>query len=206
MLKRISFRSHTVPGPQIRAFLVAASVLMAATTPALAQQPPLQWQPMREAAFNAPKASPTASPQEHALVQRLWASELAGTGEMEPGVRYSSAALLGTAQASGQHFVFTIYARAGYEPCEPAQNGAKVVYSHWVCPMRVARLQGDQDPALTVRELAGYCMLWGDSKDAPRTQNRVEYAYDAKAATLHLRTVEHGKVVPQCSRSVHLAG
>lgn len=203
---RTSYRLPSLRDAHIRAVFTIASLLTAAAGPTLAQQPALQWQPMREAAFNAPRARPTASPQEHAVLQRLWAKELAGAREMELGVPYPSAALLGTAQAAGQHFVFTIYARAGYEPCQPAQNGASVEYSHWVCPLRVARLQDAQDQALTVLELPGYCMLWGDNTDAPRAQNRVEFAYEAKAATLHLRTVEHGKVVPQCSRSVRLAG
>lgn len=185
---------------------VAAIVLMTATASSIAQQPTLQWQPMREAAFNATNARPTASPQEHALLQRLWAAEIAGARERRPGVRYPSAALIGTVQTADRQFVFSTYARAGYEACEPAENGASAVYSFWVCPMRVARLQGADGSTLTVRELPGFCMVWGDDEDAPRARNHVEYAYDVKHATLHLRTVEHGKVVPQCSRSVRLEG
>ena len=187
--------------------LVAAALLVVTTaTPSVAQHSSLQWQPMREAAFNSPKARPTATAQEHSLLQRLWAKEIAGAREMQPGVPYPSTALIGTVQAGAEHFVFTSYARAGYEACEPAENGASTVFSHWVCPLRVARLQDVQAQAPMVRELSGYCMVWGDSTDAPRARNRVEYAYDVKAATLHLRTIEHGKVVPQCSRSIRLQG
>lgn len=186
--------------------VVAALLLMAAATPSVSQQSSLQWQPMREAAFNAPKARPTATAQEHSLLQRLWANEISGAREMQPGVPYPSAALIGTIQAGAEHFVFTSYARAGYEACKPAENGASTVFSHWVCPLRVARLQDGQAQAPMVRELSGYCMVWGDSTDAPRARNRVEYAYDAKVATLHLRTIEHGKVVPQCNRTIQLQG
>lgn len=186
--------------------VVAALLLVAAVSPLVAQQSSLQWQPMREAAFNAPKARPTATAQEHALLQRLWAKEIAAAREMQPGVLYPSAALIGTVQAGAEHFVFTSYARAGYEACEPAENGASTFFSHWMCPMRVARLQDGQAQAPMVRELSGYCMVWGDSTDAPRARNRVEYAFDAKAATLHMRTIEQGKVVPQCNRTIRLQG
>jgi hypothetical protein len=186
--------------------VVAALLVVAAASPSVAQQPSLQWQPMREAAFNAPKAKPTATAQEHSVLQRLWAKEIAGAREMQPGLPYPSAALIGTVQAGLEHFVFTSYARAGYEACEPAENGASTVFSHWMCPMRIARLQDGQAQAPMVRELSGYCMVWGDSADAPRARNRVEYAYDVKAATLHLRAIEHGKVVPRCNRSIRLQG
>jgi hypothetical protein len=97
--------------------------------------------------------------------------------------------------------VFSSYARAGYDQCQQAENGAKVAYSHWVCPLRVARTEAGK---VSVQDFPGYCMLWGDDEDAPRSSNRVEYAYDARTATLRLRTIEHGKVVPQCNRSLRL--
>lgn len=180
---------------------LASSALLA--TMAQAQQSALQWLPMREAGFHAPNASPTATEQEHALLQRIWSRELAGAREIAPGTRYPSAALIGTVDTPGAQMVFSIYARAGYEKCQPAENGATVEYSHWVCPLRVVRTEAGKP---VVRDLPGYCMLWGDDPDAPREKNRVEYAYDAKTATVRFRTLEHGKVLPQCSRTLRIQG
>jgi hypothetical protein len=181
--------------------LALAGALAAAV--AQAQQPALQWQPMREAAFHAPSATPTASDDEHKLLARIWLRELAGAGEMIPGTQYPSAVLIGALDTGAAHVVFSSYARAGYDQCQQAENGAKVAYSHWVCPLRVARTEAGK---VSVQDFPGYCMLWGDDEDAPRSRNRVEYAYDARTATLRLRTIEHGKVVPQCNRSLHLRG
>ena len=183
-------------------FYLALSGVLAAAA-AQAQQPALQWQPMREAAFHAPSATPTASDDEHKLLARIWSRELAGAGEMSPGTRFPSAALIGTIDTGAAQVVFSSYARAGYDKCQQAENGAKVEYSHWVCPLRVARTEAGK---VVVQDFAGYCMLWGDDEDAPRSRNRVEYAYDARSATLKLRTIEHGKVVPQCKRSLRMQG
>ena len=185
-----------------RAFSCLAAGFLLATT-VQAQQAETQWLPMREAGFNAPNANPTATAQEHALLQRIWAQELAGAREMEPGTRFPSAVLIGTVDAPGAQMVFTIYARAGYDKCQPAENGAKVEYSHWVCSLRVVRTVADKP---VVRDFPGYCMLWGDYPDAPREKNRVEYAYEASTATIRFRTLEHGKVVPQCNRRLRVQG
>lgn len=185
--------------------LAAAVVaLMASAAGGAHAQGALTWTTMREAAFNSPRdqATATATAEDHAVLQRLWARELAGAEKMDSGQPYPSAVLVGNVEiAPKTQVMFSIYSRAGYEPCEPAANGAKQVYNHWVCPMRVVKLDGDK-PA--IKDFPGYCMLWGDSQTAPRSANHVEYAYDPKKSTLHLRTLEHGKVVSKCSRSVRL--
>lgn len=190
----------TLARRRIYTALVAGAL---AASAAQAQQKPLQWQPMREAAFHSPYSNPTASAQEHALLQKIWARELADAGEMSPGTPYPSAVLMGTVETPAARLVFSSYARARYDKCQPAENGANVEYSHWVCPLRVARTEGNK---LVVRDLPGYCIVWGNDPDAPREKNHVEYAYDAKSATLRFRTIEHGKVLPRCSRSLRLQG
>ncbi|CAN7763688.1 hypothetical protein LJR039_007207 [Pseudorhodoferax sp. LjRoot39] len=182
----------------------AVATLLASTTSSAHAQGALTWTTMREAAFNSPRdqATATATAEDHAVLQKLWAKELAGAGTMGNGEPFPSAVLVGNVEvAPSTQLMFSIYSRAGYEACREAANGAKQVYSHWVCPMRVVRLTNGQP---SVRDFSGYCMVWGDDQDAPRSANHVEYAYDARKPTLHLRTLEHGKVVSRCSRSLRL--
>jgi hypothetical protein len=187
-----------------RNLAAAVVAVMASAAGAAHAQGALTWATMREAAFNSPRdqATATASAEDHAVLQRLWAKELAGPGRMAGGEPLPSAVLVGNVEiAPKTQLMFSIYARAGYEACQEAANGAKQVYSHWICPMRVVKLTDGQP---SVRDFPGYCMVWGDDQDAPRSANHVEYAYDPRKGTLHLRTLEHGKVVSRCSRSLRL--
>lgn len=184
--------------------VAAVAALLASAAGSAHAQGALTWTTMREAAFNSPRdqATATATAEDHAILQRLWTKELLGAGQMGTGEPFPSAVLIGNVEiAPSTQLMFSIYSRAGYEACREAANGGKQVYSHWVCPMRVVKLTGGQP---FVRDFPGYCMVWGDDQDAPRSANHVEYAYDARKSTLHLRTLEHGKVVSRCSRSLRI--
>ncbi|WP_404299047.1 hypothetical protein [Alicycliphilus denitrificans] len=154
------------------------------------------WQPMREAVFDSSNFPSTASPEDRAIAQRIWANELMARLKDEqrflPGF-----ALIGDVREGEKRIVFSMFAAAASEHCEPAANGAAVQDIFVECRMRVV---GWPPTGRHIAELPGYCMIYGGD----HKKNRVEYRYDTSAQTLHFRTIQFGKVVPACSRALKL--
>jgi hypothetical protein len=161
------------------------------------------WTGVHEVYFEAQGRADTATPEERALASRLWRHEL-GNARKRQGVVDASFVILGTAQLPQGRFVFGILDRAGNPACEPAANGRSASDIFSVCPLRVAKVL--PDGALSpYKEFAGYCMLFGDDSFNPRVSNRVEYQVDAAKGVVRFRTLQRGKAVPACGRTLKLS-
>lgn len=154
------------------------------------------WQPMREAVFDKPRLPSTATEEDRAMAQRIWGIELAARRSDSQGM-FPGFVLIGDVREGSKRIVFSMYAAAGSEYCDPAANGAAAKDIFVECRMRVANWPYS---GRHMAELPGYCMIYAASE----TNSRVEYRYETAAQTVHLRTIQFGKVVPQCSRALKL--
>lgn len=189
--------------------VVATMLVLAAVGSARAQRaepaPPgdAVWQPVREVVFNSTTFASTGTSQDRALMAKLWAKELSGAQRTPAGDSLPGFALVATVRRNGVDYVLTMFNRAGPDTgCDMPGNGAQDL--HATCPLRVAQMQGGD--VLAGRSFPGYCMLAGlfDSGETARRLNRMEYAYDERAGVVRLRTIEHGRIVAACSRSIRL--
>lgn len=89
-----------------------------------------------------------------------------------------------------------MFSAGGVDSCDPAANGAAASDIFEVCRLRVTGWPQATHPV----DLPGYCMIAG-----PRDNNsRTEYRYDTPTQTVQFRTIQFGKVVPSCTRSLKL--
>lgn len=179
---------------------VAAALLLASA--AHGQPSSAAWQPMRELVFDSTVFTSTGSTADREVMQAMWAQELSkprGTGV--GGRKLPAFTLLGDVTPSGrQRIVFSMFAAAGDSRCEDAANGASANDIYNVCVMRV--MSWPPSAGETSTELPGYCMMFGDND---RRRNRTEYRVDAgQPLTVHFRTMQYGKTVPACNRSLRL--
>lgn len=164
-----------------------------------------EWQPVREVVFNSMTFTSTGSAKDRSLMAKLWADQLSGAQWTRSGESLPSFALVATVKRQGLDYVLTMFNRAGPgTECEMPGNGAAVHDLHAICPLRVVQMQDGK--VLASRSFPDYCMLAGlvDSGPTARSLNHMEFAYDVHAGLLRLRTIEHGRVVAACSRSVRL--
>lgn len=154
------------------------------------------WQPMRKAVFDGTNFISTASPEDRVIAQRIWDHELMARLKDEQGY-LPGFALVGDVREGDKRIVFSMFAAAASEHCEPAANGASAHDIFVECRMRVT---GWPLTGRKIAELPGYCMIHsGDLQ-----KNRVEYRYDTAAQTVHFRTFQYGKLVPKCARALKL--
>ncbi len=162
----------------------------------------LNWKWMNEAVFNSRNLPSSATAQERALAANIWATQLQQLVVIGTGQRAPSFVLVGTAEKDGGRYVFTMFTRAG--TCENPPNGsagAEQMYAK--CPLRVTMFAPDGQSRS--QDFEGYCYLNLDDSDAPRAKNHTEVAFDRRTSTAYFRTIQHGKTVPQCNRSIRLA-
>ena len=163
--------------------------------------PNLNWQWMDEVTFDL-KPRQTGTESERAAAAAIWAKELAEAVQPKSGRRDPSFVLIASTMVRGATYVFSIYDRAGYG-CEPPPNGsagADHMYSR--CPLRVTMLGGQGQSSS--RDFAGYCALNGASSENPRATNHTEFAFDPRSSIAYFRVIQHGRVVPECVRSVRI--
>ncbi|WP_313569356.1 hypothetical protein [Comamonas terrigena] len=180
-----------------RAAVVALAV--AAAVSALAQPQASSnagWKAMHEAVFDRPGLPTTATKEEREIAQALWATELSARERTSAGLM-SAYALVGDVREGAKRIVFSMYASGDDPSCDAAPNGADASDIFVRCRMRVASWPPSGAPAAS---LPGYCMIFAASE----TNSRIEYRYDRSAQTLQFRTIQFGKVVPSCSRSLKL--
>jgi hypothetical protein len=168
-------------------------------------QPPagLKWQMMREIVFNSKIFASTGTPEDRALLEKIWAKELAGT-EKSPldGSLLPSFSLVGTIEHAGDKFLITMYNRAGSDCIQPG-NGRGMVDMYATCSLRLIWWPNGKPPVEKVLPI-NYCMLTGDDKYNPRAQNHNEYAFDERTGVIYLRLIQHGRIVPQCNRGIRV--
>lgn len=162
------------------------------------------WTGMHEVYFHAQGRIDTATADERAIASRLWHHELTRARTGPGGEVDASFVILGVAELKRGRFVFGILDRAGNPACEPAANGRHASDIFSVCPLRVAELLPDGSLSRH-REFAGYCMVFGDDQFNPRALNRVEYQLDPRAGVVRFRTLQRGKAVAACNRTLKLS-
>jgi len=184
------------------------SAILAATATAQVQQnvkPPagLQWQQMNEIVFNSTNLSSTGTDEERTLLAKIWAKEIQGT-QKSPinGSLLPSFALIGSVAHQDETVVLSIFDRAGYSCIAPG-NGRDMINIYATCPLRIVRLLSNNQAK--VQNLpTNFCMIFGDDPNTPRTKNHNEYAYDEHTGIVYLRTIQYGKVVPECNRAIQV--
>lgn len=151
---------------------------------------------MHEAVFDSTVWPATATQEDVHIVQKLWAKELAARHQTPTGP-LPGFALIGDVREGAKRIVFSMFSAGGAPSCESAPNGSASSDIYVECRMRVSSWPAS---AAQVIDLPGYCMIFAASE----THSRVEYRYDTPARTLHFRTIQFGKVVPRCTRSLKL--
>lgn len=154
------------------------------------------WRQMREAVFDQARLPSTAPEEDRAMAQRIWGTELAARRSDQWGP-LPGFVLIGDVREGSKRIVFSMYAAAESEHCDPAANGAGAKDIFVECRMRVTHWPYT---GRHMAELPGYCMIYAASE----TNSRVEYRYESAAQTVQFRTIQFGKVVPQCSRALKL--
>jgi hypothetical protein len=164
-----------------------------------AQTSDLQWHWMNEAVVDGPNFKSSATRNEQRLMETVWAKEIAAAPSNARG-RSPSFILVSSVKLDEDTYVFSLYDRAAYAPCEPPPNGRAATRLYSVCPLRVIRF--DAAGKGSSRDYPGFCRLNLDFPDTPRAKTHTEYAVDPHTATVYLRVVQYGKVVPQCGRAL----
>ncbi|MDH1501383.1 hypothetical protein [Comamonas terrigena] len=154
------------------------------------------WKVMHEAVFDRPGMSSTATQEERDIVKFLWAREFAAREQTHTGPM-SAYALVGDVREGTKRIVFSMFASGDDPSCDAAPNGADANDIYVRCRMRVSSWPPSGAPAAA---LPGYCMIFAASE----TNSRIEYRYDSGSQTVQFRTIQFGKVVPNCSRSLKL--
>lgn len=185
------------------AVAVAAAALAIGVSAQGVQAPAgLQWQQMHSIWFNTTVFSSTGTPEEKELLGKIWAKEISGSMKNQNGSLFPSSALIGNIEQNGIKIIFTMYNRAGSDCMQPG-NGQGMVDMYATCPLRVIRLSGNDKP-IVVDLPVNFCMLDVDDEHNPRSKNHNEYALDARAGVIYLRTIQYGKVVPACNRALQV--
>ena len=190
--------------------VLAACMLALVTLMAHGQQdrpasPPagLQWQWMGEAVIDSPNFKSSANDNELKLLKTIWAKEIAASRPDGKGGRFPSFILVGSVTNGPDVYVLSLYNRAFYESCEDPPNDRSATRMYSICPLRVNRF--DKAGTGEFREFPGFCYLNLDSSDSPRAKNHTEYAVDPRTGIAYFRVIQHGKLVPECNRSVPLS-
>lgn len=154
---------------------------------------------MNKAVFDWPELPSSVTEEERAILQKLWAQELAARHKTPSGY-LPGFALIGSVREGAKSIVFSMFGAGGIESCDPAPNGAAARDIYQECRMRVASWPTGKQGVPLVVNLPGYCMVF----DISHTNSRTEYRYDRTAQVVQFRTIQYGQVVPDCSRSLKL--
>lgn len=194
---------------RIRTMAVALAILSAGAVPmAHAQEvkPPsgLTWTMMKEVVFNSTNFSSTGSETDRKMAQQIWGKEIARDAAGDSNGPYPSFVLISTVPYGDEQLFFSIYSSALQSTCESPPNGRDQTQLYSKCPMRVVKVVPPGKSA--TQDFPDYCMLFGDSKDNPRVKNHVEFALDNRQGTTYFRTVQYGKIAPECDRAINIKG
>ena len=193
----------------LRTFSIAAftSAVLATTATAQIQQnarPPadLKWEQMHVLNFNTTNFPDIGTPEEKTLLSKIWKKEINSPRDPVDGSLMLSTATIGTIQYKGGVVVLTMF-NSAFSNCIQPGNGRGMVDMYATCPLRIVRIfEGVQPTAQNLP--AKFCMLDIDDSHNPHEKNHDEYAFDARTGIVYLRTIQYGKVVPECNRAIQI--
>lgn len=150
---------------------------------------------MNKEVFDWAEISSSATEEERAILQKLWAQELAARHKTSSGY-LPGFALIGEVREGSKRIVFSMFGAGGVDSCDGAANGAAAYDVYEVCRLRVTEWPQAERPV----DLPGYCMIAG-TNDA---EGWIEYSYNKRARNVQFRAIQFGQVVPSCSRILKL--
>ena len=186
---------------------VLTGIVLSATAQAQPQnphqnvQPPagLKWQWMHDAAFNADNIFiTTALNEEKELLAKIWSKEINSTGLMNDGSRYPSFVVIGNIAYKNNKITLTMF-NSFNSTCLQPGNGRGMVDMYATCSLKLIWWPPSKS-GIEKNLPVNFCMLYGDDSHNPRSKNHNEYAFDEHTGILYLRTIQYGKVVPDCNR------
>lgn len=131
-------------------------------------------------------------------MKALWAAELAAPRDNGSGQKLPAFTLMGDAEVSGRRLIFSMFSAAESELCEGPGNGSGMNDIYSVCTMRVAFWPKGVLPPFDVPK---NCAIFADED---RKNNHIEYMMEPVQNAIRFRTIQYGKVVSECSRTLKL--
>ncbi|WP_157760108.1 hypothetical protein [Delftia acidovorans] len=175
----------------------AIAVLISVTAPAGAQEKnSLIWTPMRTVVLHSTNFPSTGTAEEQQILKQLWHEDLSLVRRNERGLS-PVFLLIGDVRKGPKRIIFSMFSSAGSERCDPPANGASSYDIYSVCNMRVTpwpQSNGKQT------DLPNYCAIFGEKPEI----GRIEYSFDPRLQTINFRTVQYGKIVQECNKTLKL--
>ncbi|WP_353176533.1 hypothetical protein [Delftia acidovorans] len=177
------------------ATLIAVSA-MCSTPSARAAAGSAEWAPMRLAVFNSVEFQSSATQEDREILSKIWSKELAAVRRDASGV-FPAFVLVGDVRNGSKRIVFSMFDTAGSDLCTDAENGASAHDIFVRCKMKVLPWPTTSGTAAV---LNGYCK----TSSGDLAKNRVEYLYDVSHQAIHFRTIQYGKIVQECNKTLKL--
>lgn len=163
----------------------------------------LKWSPMTLVGFNTGNMEiPHASRAEISLARSIWDKEIESTGPgIKPNTKSPSFILLKAFSAGNEQFVFSIFDSGFSNGCIPPANGRGIEDMYSICPMRVTQMNTTQSAS---QDFPEYCHLYPEPAEKPGEINQSQIAFDANTMTAYFRTIQYGKHVAACDRTLRI--
>ncbi|MDX4957803.1 hypothetical protein [Delftia acidovorans] len=176
----------------------ALTALFIATVPIAGAQEKssLIWTPMRTVVLNSTNFPSTGTAEEQQILKQLWSEDLSRVRRNVRGL-YPVFLLIGDVRKGPRRIIFSMFSSAGSERCDPPANGASSHDIYSMCNMRVTpwpQSNGKQT------DLPNYCAIFGEKPEI----GRIEYSFDPTLQTINFRTVQYGKIVQECNKTLKL--
>ncbi|WP_141832160.1 hypothetical protein [Delftia sp. HK171] len=156
-----------------------------------------EWAPMRLAVFNSVEFQSTATQEDREILSKVWSKELAAVRRDASGI-FPAFVLVGDVRNGNKRIIFSMFDTAGSDQCSDAENGASAHDIYVRCKMKV--LPWPTTTSETAAVLNGYCKI----SSADKAKNRIEYLYDISHQAIHFRTIQYGKIVQECNKTLKL--
>lgn len=154
-----------------------------------------QYSVIPEVTFNY--ANKTGSKSEAQLVKKVWGNKLKPTD--------TAFALITSVETPNNTYIFSML-NSENSGCIAAPNGTgsnAFVPLYSTCAMRVIQISKATKKA-HFSDIPNYCYLNLNDEPGELAKNHTEYTYNEKTKTVHFRTIQDGKHIKTCDRSIKL--
>lgn len=175
---------------------IAALFFVTASVTEAQEKSSLIWTPMRTVVLNSTNFPSTGTAEEQQILKQLWSEDLSRVRRNERGL-YPVFLLIGDVRKGPRRIIFSMFSSAGSERCDPPANGASSHDIYSVCNLRVTpwpQSNGKQT------DLPNYCAIFGEKPEI----GRIEYSFVPTLQTINFRTVQYGKIVQECNKTLKL--